>query len=44
MKRCGAVMPRGSVDMNFLFTLAELQRLLRVYADKEAAPVPAAAV
>ena len=30
-------MPRGSVDMNFLFTLAELQRLLRVYADKEAA-------
>jgi MarR family transcriptional regulator for hemolysin len=30
-------MPRGSVDINFLFTLAELQRLLRVYADKEAA-------
>ena len=30
-------MPRCSVDMNFLFTLAELQRLLRVYADKEAA-------
>src|SRR5689334_8309468 len=37
MKRSGAPMPRGSVDMNFLFTLAELQRLLRVYADKEAA-------
>ena len=30
-------MNRGSVDMNFFFTLAELQRLTRVYADKEAA-------
>lgn len=30
-------MSRGSVDQNFLFTLAELQRVLRVYADKEAA-------
>src|ERR1700694_1393754 len=30
-------MARGSVDMNFLFTLAELQRLVRAYADKEAA-------
>ncbi len=30
-------MVRGSVDMNFLFALGELQRLLRVYADKEAA-------
>ena len=30
-------MNRGSVDMNFLFTLGELQRLMRVYADKEAA-------
>ena len=30
-------MPRPSVDMNFLFTLAELNRLLRIYADKEAA-------
>ncbi len=30
-------MSRGSVDQNFLFTLAEMQRLLRVYADKEAA-------
>jgi len=30
-------MARGSVDMNFLFTLAELQRLLRTYADKQAA-------
>jgi len=30
-------MPRGSVDMNFLFVLAELQRLVRAYADKEAA-------
>jgi MarR family transcriptional regulator, transcriptional regulator for hemolysin len=28
---------RGSVDMNFLFTLAEVQRLVRAYADKEAA-------
>ena len=27
-------MARGSVDMNFLFTLAELQRLVRAYADK----------
>jgi MarR family transcriptional regulator, transcriptional regulator for hemolysin len=30
-------MTRGSVDMNFLFTLAELQRLVRAYADKQAA-------
>src|ERR1700751_3278767 len=30
-------MTHGSVDMNFLFTLGELQRLLRAYADKEAA-------
>ena len=30
-------MVRGSVDMNFLFTLGELQRLVRAYADKEAA-------
>ena len=30
-------MPRGSVDMNFLFTLGELQRLVRLYADKQAA-------
>jgi MarR family transcriptional regulator for hemolysin len=29
-------MPRGSVDMNFLFALAELQRLVRAYADKQA--------
>src|SRR4051794_8849174 len=28
---------RGSVDMNFLFTLGEVQRLLRAYADKQAA-------
>jgi MarR family transcriptional regulator, transcriptional regulator for hemolysin len=27
----------GSVDSNFLFTLGELFRLIRVYADKEAA-------
>jgi MarR family transcriptional regulator, transcriptional regulator for hemolysin len=27
-------MPSGSVDMNFLFTLGELQRLMRAYADK----------
>src|SRR3569833_3971737 len=30
-------MTRGSVDMNFLFTLGELQRLVRGYADKAAA-------
>jgi hypothetical protein len=30
-------MSRGSVDMNFLFTLGELQRLMRAYADKQAA-------
>jgi DNA-binding MarR family transcriptional regulator len=30
-------MVRGSVDNNFLFTLGELQRLTRAYADKEAA-------
>ena len=30
-------MPRGSVDVNFLFALAELQRLVRAYADKQAA-------
>src|SRR3984957_2556549 len=30
-------MPRGSVDLNFLFTLAELQRLVRAYADRQAA-------
>jgi len=32
----GTIM-RGSVDMNFLFTLGEVQRLVRAYADKEAA-------
>jgi DNA-binding MarR family transcriptional regulator len=37
-KAYGAIaMSRGSVDMNFLFTLAELQRVVRAYADKEAA-------
>jgi len=30
-------MTAGSVDMNFLFTLGEVQRLVRAYADKEAA-------
>src|SRR3981081_3597729 len=30
-------MARGSVDMNFLFTLGELQRLGRASADKQAA-------
>jgi MarR family transcriptional regulator, transcriptional regulator for hemolysin len=30
-------MPRGSVDLNLLFTLGELQRLVRLYADKQAA-------
>ena len=29
-------MARGPVDMNFLFTLGELQRLVRLYADKQA--------
>src|SRR5215203_5591961 len=28
---------RGSVDMNFLFTLGEVQRMVRTYADKQAA-------
>src|SRR6202140_2240346 len=32
-----SLMSRGSVDMNFLFTLGELQRLVRAYADKQAA-------
>ena len=31
------IIMRGSVDMNFLFTLGEVQRLVRAYADKEAA-------
>ena len=35
-KRC-ADMPRGPVDANFLFTLGELQRLVRAYADRQAA-------
>src|ERR1700678_146716 len=30
-------MPHGSVDMNFLFALGELQRLVRAYPDKQAA-------
>jgi MarR family transcriptional regulator, transcriptional regulator for hemolysin len=30
-------MARGSVDMNFLFALGEVQRLVRAYADKQAA-------
>ena len=30
-------MARGSVDNDFLFALGEVQRLLRAYADKEAA-------
>ena len=28
---------RGTVDMNFLFTLGEVQRTVRAYADKQAA-------
>src|SRR6202008_4600840 len=28
---------RDSVDMNFLFTLGEVQRLVRAYADRQAA-------
>jgi hypothetical protein len=32
-----AIQMRGSVDMNFLFALGEVQRLVRAYADKEAA-------
>lgn len=35
-KRC-ASMPRDPVDANFLFTLGELQRLVRAYADRQAA-------
>src|ERR1700710_381470 len=31
------LMSRGPVDMNFLFTLGELQRMMRLYADKQAA-------
>jgi MarR family transcriptional regulator for hemolysin len=30
-------MARGPVDSNFLFTLGELHRLMRLYADKQAA-------
>src|SRR5690349_19790009 len=30
-------MARDAVDANFLFTLAEVQRLMRAYADREAA-------
>jgi MarR family transcriptional regulator, transcriptional regulator for hemolysin len=30
-------MPRDPVDANFLFTLGELQRLVRAYADRQAA-------
>jgi MarR family transcriptional regulator, transcriptional regulator for hemolysin len=30
-------MGRGPVDMNFLFTLGELQRLVRAHADRQAA-------
>jgi DNA-binding MarR family transcriptional regulator len=30
-------MNHGSVDMNFLFTLGEVQRLVRAYADRQAA-------
>src|ERR1700740_3862841 len=33
----GTPMPRGPVDMNLLFTLGEVQRLVRAYADKAAA-------
>src|ERR1700752_27921 len=32
-----ASMPRVSVDMNFLFSLGELQRMMRAYADRQAA-------
>jgi MarR family transcriptional regulator for hemolysin len=32
-----AALMRGPVDANFMFTLGELFRLIRVYADKEAA-------
>jgi MarR family transcriptional regulator for hemolysin len=31
------LMSPGSVDMNFLFTLGEVQRMVRAYADKAAA-------
>jgi MarR family transcriptional regulator, transcriptional regulator for hemolysin len=32
-----SLMPRGPVDANFLFTLGELARLVRAYADRQAA-------
>src|SRR5436309_14654463 len=32
-----ASMSRGSVDINLLFTLGEVQRLVRAYADRQAA-------
>jgi MarR family transcriptional regulator, transcriptional regulator for hemolysin len=32
-----AMAVRGSVDMNFLFTLGEVQRMMRAYADRQAA-------
>ena len=33
----GSEKVRGSVDMNFLFSLGELSRLVRAYADRQAA-------
>src|SRR5918994_110749 len=35
-KAYGGLTMRGSVDMNFLFTLGEVQRMMRAYADKQA--------
>jgi MarR family transcriptional regulator for hemolysin len=32
----GVIMARAAIDMNFLFTLGELQRLVRAYADRQA--------
>jgi DNA-binding MarR family transcriptional regulator len=32
-----AGMMRGSVDINFLFTLGEVQRMMRAYADRQSA-------
>src|SRR5579871_4728032 len=37
MKGGVQLMGRGPVDMNFLFTLGELARLVRAYADRQAA-------
>src|SRR6185437_15938006 len=37
LKKRFTSMPRNPVDANFLFTLGELQRVVRAYADRQAA-------